>query len=269
MMNDMGSLLAQHGLALVFVNVLLTQLGLPLPALPLLIVAGALIHDGQMAMVPLFAVAAVASIAGDVAWFYAGRRYGYRVLNTLCKVAIEPDLCVKQTESIFERWGARSLMLAKFIPGFATIAPPLAGAMRLPLRVFMAYSAVAALLWTGVAVLVGVLFHAQVDWVIQKLSEMGGTAALVLGAAFGLYLTARWIERQIFIRHLRSVRVTVEDLLALMALDPQPLILDVRSSTARRLDPRRIPGAFAVDFANPDTQLAHAAREREVVVYCT
>ena len=268
-MNEMSNLLAQHGLALVFVNVLLTQLGLPLPALPLLIVAGALIHDGQMAAVPLFAVAAFASLAGDAVWFYVGRRYGYRVLKTLCKVAIEPDTCVKQTENIFERWGAPSLMFAKFIPGFATIAPPLAGAMRLTVPVFVAYSLMGALLWTGAAMIIGVLFHTQVDWVIQKLSAMGGGAALVLGGVLGFYLAARWIERVLFIRLMRSVRVTVEELRELMQRDPSPLILDVRSAAARKLDPRRIAGALAVDFAAPDERLAHESHEREVIVYCT
>jgi membrane protein DedA with SNARE-associated domain len=268
-MNEMSNLLAQHGLALVFVNVLLTQLGLPLPALPLLIVAGALIHDGQMAAMPLFAVAAFGSLMGDTAWFYAGRRYGYRVLKTLCKVAIEPDTCVKQTENIYERWGAPSLMLAKFIPGFATIAPPLAGAMRLTLPVFVAYSVVGALLWTGAAVIVGLLFHTQVDWVIQKLSDMGGGAALVLGSVLVFYLVVRWIERVLFIRLIRSVRITVEELRELMSREPLPMILDVRAPSARRMDPRRIPGALAVDFATPDAQLAREAHEREVIVYCT
>ena len=268
-MNEMSNLFAQHGLALVFVNVLLTQLGLPLPALPLLIVAGALVHDGQMAAAPLFAAAAFASLAGDTAWYYAGRRYGYRVLKTLCKVAIEPDTCVKQTENIFERWGAPSLMFAKFIPGFATIAPPLAGAMRLRLPVFVAYSVVGALLWTGAAVIIGLLFHAQVDWVIQKVSDMGGRAVLVLGGALGVYLVVRWVERRLFIARMRLLRVTVDELRELMRGDPLPQILDVRSAAARRLDPRRIPGALAVDFAAPDARLAHALREHEVIVYCT
>jgi membrane protein DedA with SNARE-associated domain len=268
-MNELSSLLAQYGLVLVFTNVLLTQLGAPLPALPLLVVAGALIHDGQMAAVPLFAVTIVASLIGDIVWFYAGRRYGYRVLKTLCKVAIEPDTCVKQTENIFERWGAPSLVFAKFVPGFATIAPPLAGAMRLRLPVFIGYSALGALVWAGAAVIVGVLFHTQVDWVIKKLSEMGGTAVLWLGGAFVIYLAVRYIDRALFIRRMREMRITVDELRALMELEPPPVILDVRSPSARKLDPRRISGAFAVDFENPDSRLARDSREREVVVYCT
>ena len=128
-MHQMQSLLAEHGLLLVFGNVLLAQLGLPLPAVPMLIVAGAFAASGQLAPAAILGVTLAASLLGDLPWFLAGRRFGYRVLRTLCRIAIEPDGCVKQTETIFERWGAPSLLVAKFVPGFATVAPPLAGAM--------------------------------------------------------------------------------------------------------------------------------------------
>ena len=126
-MEQMVSLLAQHGLALVFANVLLAQAGIPIPAVPILVVAGAFVAQGQIALAPLVLVSVVASLIGDTLWYVAGRRYGYGVLRTLCRVAIEPDSCVKQTENIFERWGAPSLVLAKYVPGFSTVAPPLAG----------------------------------------------------------------------------------------------------------------------------------------------
>src|SRR3990172_1263544 len=113
----MTGLLAQHGLALVFANVFLTQAGVPLPAIPMLVVAGAFIQEGQMSAAGVLTVTVAASLLGDTLWFAAGRRHGHRVLRTLCRVAIEPDSCVKQTESIFERWGAPSLLVAKYIPG--------------------------------------------------------------------------------------------------------------------------------------------------------
>lgn len=102
-MDEMTGLLAQYGLALVFANVLLTQLGVPVPAIPTLIVAGALAQQGQLSAASTLAVAVAASLLGDLPWFIAGRAYGYRVLNALCRIAIEPDTCVKQTENTFER----------------------------------------------------------------------------------------------------------------------------------------------------------------------
>src|SRR5688500_3276901 len=115
-MEEMTALLARHGLTLVFVNVLLTQSGVPVPSMPMLIVAGAFVAQGQLSLAALLLATVTASLIGDTAWYLAGRRYGYRILRTLCRVAIEPDSCVKQTENIFERWGAPSLMIAKYVP---------------------------------------------------------------------------------------------------------------------------------------------------------
>jgi membrane protein DedA with SNARE-associated domain len=268
-MEQMAGLLAQHGLALVFLNVLLTQGGVPLPAYPMLIVAGAFVAQGQIAPAPLILIAVVASLIGDMLWYAAGRRYGYRVLRTLCRIAIEPDTCVKQTENIFERWGAPSLMLAKYIPGFSTIAPPLAGTMRLAVPAFLAYSAVAALLWAGLAIALGAAFHSEVERALEWLESMGTGAVAVVSAAVLLYIGVKAVQRYLLIRFLRMVRIAAEELRELMAREPKPVVLDVRSATARRLDPRRLPGAIAVDIESPQVALAAVPRDREVIVYCS
>ena len=124
-MEQLGGTLVQYGLWLVFGNVLLTQLGLPLPAIPTLVVAGALAQQGHWSAVLVVVLAVGASLLGDLPWYYAGRSYGGRAIRTMCRIAIEPDICVRQTEDIFHRWGPRSLMVAKFVPGFATVAPPI------------------------------------------------------------------------------------------------------------------------------------------------
>lgn len=265
----MTGLLARHGVAIVFANVLLAQAGVPVPAIPMLAVAGALAHEGRLSLAWVMAAAVAASLLGDLPWYAAGRFAGYRMLNVLCRMAIEPDSCVKQTENIFERWGAPSLLVAKFIPGFATVAPPIAGALRLKLAPFVFYSAAGAGLWAGVAVAVGMVFHAQVDWLLERLADMGSGAALVLGAVIGFYIAIKWFERYLFIRSMRMVRVTVDDLDAMLRGEVKPVILDVRSAAARKLDPRRIPGAIAVDIVAPERHLGMVPPDREVVVYCT
>lgn len=268
-MHQLTDLLAQYGLVLVFANVLLAQLGVPLPAVPMMVVAGAFVADGRIPLAPLVAVALAASLLGDTPWYFAGRRYGYRILRTLCRVAIEPDSCVKQTENIFERWGPQSLMVAKYIPGFSTIAPPLAGTMGLGLRGFLGYSAVAAALWAGVPIAFGVAFHAEIGRALEWLSTMGTGALAVIGGLLLLYIVVKSVERYLLIRFLRMVRISVDELRGLMRQDPKPIVLDARSATARRLDPRRIPGAIAVDIAGPRVPLAADALERQVVVYCS
>lgn len=268
-MDEMTSLLAQYGLALVFANVFLTQVGVPVPAIPTLIVAGALVQQGGLSLPLVLGMAVAASLLGDIPWFVAGRAYGYRVLNTLCRMAIEPDSCVKQTENIFEHWGAPSLMFAKFIPGFSIVAPPIAGALRLATMPFFAYSAIGAAIWAGVAVAVGMIFHAQVDWVIQWLADMGSRAVLVIGLIAGLYIAIKWVERWLLVRWLRMVRISVNELHELMQREELPVILDARSAAARKLDPRRIPGALVVEISEPERHLAAVPHGREVVVYCT
>lgn len=268
-MDQMTSLLLQYGILLVFANVLVTQAGLPLPALPMLIVAGALVHDGQLPLAPVLLAAVAGALIGDLPWYAAGRIYGYRVLRVLCRVSLEPDSCVKQTETKFERWGARSLLVAKFIPGFSTVAPPIAGAMRLGLPAFLIYSAAGAALWAGVAVALGMVFHAQVDSLIKWLSDKGALAVLILGLAVILYVAAKWIERRIFIRAMRMARITAPELKTLMQSRAPFVILDARSSTARKVDPRHIPGAIAVDIVAPEHNVGEVTPEHHIVVYCS
>ena len=268
-MDEMSGLLAQYGLALVFVNVLIHQAGIPITATPLLVVTGALVQQGQISLALLLPVAVGASLLGDMPWYLAGRRYGYPILNTLCRIAIEPDSCVKQTENIFERWGARSLLVAKFIPGFSTVAPPLAGTMRLSIGSFIVYSAAGAALWAGVAIGAGMVFHAQIDRALKWLEDSGPGVIAAIAIVVVLYAAMKWIQRWMLIRALRAARISVKGLDDLMRSAGPPVVLDVRSLTARKLDPRRIPGAIFVDIDRPALHLAGVPPEREIVVYCT
>ena len=266
-MEEIAGPLTQYGLLLVFANVLITQLGAPLPAIPTMIVAGALAQQGHWPAAVVVGIAVVASLLGDLPWFYAGRRYGNRAINTLCRFAIEPDTCVRQTENIFERWGPPSLMVAKFVPGFATVAPPIAGAFRLALTPFLVYSAIGAGLWAGAAVVLGMLFHNQVNRALEWVAEMGSWA-LAAGLVVAFYLVFKWAERRMFIRVLRMARITVDELTELMQSGAPPVVLDARSAAARKLDPRRIPGALVIDTAMP-VMHAGVAPDRDVVIYCT
>jgi len=268
-MEQMIGLLAQYGLLLVFANVLLAQAGLPLPALPTLIVAGALVRDGQLSLVMVLLAAVAASLLGDLPWYAAGRRAGYRVLRVLCRVSIEPDSCVKQTETIYERWGAPSLLVAKFVPGFSTVAPPVAGAMRLALSAFVIYSAAGALLWAITAVAIGMVFHTQVDHVIQWLNDMGVLAFAILTSAVVFYAAAKWVERWMFMRVMRMARLSVDELKALKRANAPVIVLDARSSIARKIDPRHIPGAVPVDFAAPAHNAGDVTPDHHIVVYCS
>ncbi len=268
-MQNLIELLAQHGLLVVFANVLLTQAGLPLPAVPVLVIGGAFAAQGEFGYAALVFTATLAALLGDTPWYFAGRRYGHRVLRTLCRVAIEPDSCVKQTESIFERWGAPSLLVAKYIPGFATVAPPLAGAMRLPLLPFLLFSTAGALLWVVLPVALGALFRDEVGRALERLSDLGGGALLLLAALLAGYAAIKLTQRWLFLRMLRSVRVGVPELVTMLGGGAPPVVVDVRSDAVRRLDPRRIPGAVAINIEDVASALPGIPPDRDVVVYCS
>jgi membrane protein DedA with SNARE-associated domain/rhodanese-related sulfurtransferase len=265
----MNRLIAEYGLALVFANVLLEQLGLPIPAVPTLVVAGALAAEGELSPLAVFGVAFVACMIGDVLWYLAGRRYGRRVMAFLCRVSLSPDSCVRQTEFRFERWGRLTLVLSKFIPGLSTIAPPLAGAMRLGWPSFFLLNGLGVVIWAGVAIGVGMAFHTEINGFIVRLEGLGTLAAEVVGVLLGGYIALKWWERRRFYRTLRIARIGAADLRALMDGGRRPVVVDVRSPGARDLDPRFIPGALMMDAAEVDGRLGELPADREIVFYCT
>ncbi len=258
-----------YGLMFVVVNVLLEQIGLPVPAVPTLIVAGAVAADGQLPLGALFAWSVLACLAADCGWYLIGRKYGIRVLKTLCKISLEPDSCVSQTQSRFERWGINSLVIAKFVPGLAIIAPPMAGAMRITWRRFVALSTCGAALWVGSGLAAGVLFSHQIARLLEHLSEIGGIAAAGAALLLAVYIAYKWWERRRFYRVLRMARISVENLYELIQAGASPVIIDVRSITARHLEPRWIPGALHVPIEDVAHRLKELPRDREIVLYCT
>ena len=169
-MSHLVELVQHYGLALVFVNVLALQAGLPVPAYPTLIVTGALAARGGYSLPALLATATLASLIADIGWYAAGRRIGGSVLRTLCRISLSPDSCVRQTESIFTRWGAPSLMVAKFVPGFASVATAMAGVVRIAVWRFVLADAVGAALWSGVAIALGYAFRDAIDDVVSGLA---------------------------------------------------------------------------------------------------
>ncbi len=266
-MSHLIELVQHYGLAFVFANVLLLQAGLPVPAWPTLIVTGALAARSPSTLAGLLGTAVAASAIGNFAWYVAGRRLGGGVLKTLCRVSLSPDSCVRQTESIFERWGAPSLMFAKFVPGFASVATAMAGVVRIPPWRFVLFDAIGAALWSGVAIALGYLFRNAVNDVLTVLTELGRIGILLLVVAFVVFVVLKWVQRQRFIRQLRMDRLTVAELKALLASGEPTTVIDVRSKLSQAVT-GRIPGAISVDATNLRVDLLAIEPRSEVVVYC-
>jgi membrane protein DedA with SNARE-associated domain/rhodanese-related sulfurtransferase len=261
--------LSQYGLAVVAFNVLLNQIGLPVPAVPTLVLAGAIAANGQLPLGPLFLAAVGACVAADCAWYGIGQKYGIRVLKTLCRISLEPDSCVSETQSQFDRWGVNSLVIAKFVPGWATIAPPLAGAMRIGWLRFIFLSTLAAILWSGAGLMAGMLFNTQIARLLIRLDEIGSIALAAALLLLTAYVGYKWWERSRFYKMLRMARISVAELYELIQSGAAPLVIDVRSPTARALEPHWIPGALHISLPDVGVHLKDLPRDRDIILYCT
>jgi membrane protein DedA with SNARE-associated domain/rhodanese-related sulfurtransferase len=214
----------------------------------------------------LLPVAVVAALIADYIWFLAGRRFGRRVMSTLCRISLSPDSCVRQTESIYARWGARSLLLAKFIPGFASIASALAGSVGTSRTSFLIYDGIGAALWSGLAIFLGALFNDAIDDVLTVLAQLGEFGLLLIVIALAIFIAYKWWQRLRFRKSLQMARISVDELNTLLQSGQQPNIIDVRATDLQDLG--RIPGAKTITHREIDTFDFDAPIDGEVVVYC-
>jgi len=176
---------------------------------------------------------------------------------------------VRQTENQFARWGILALLFGKFVPGMATVGPPLAGAMGIGAARFLAYTALGGLIWVGVMVGAGAVFHTQITALLDRLEAIGMLALQIVGVLLALFIAIKWWERRRFYKTLRLARITAEELRSLMDKGTRPVVVDVRSSIDREADGRYIPGALAIDLAELDRRRGELPAELEIVFYCS
>lgn len=265
-MDTLYHLIEQYGLILVFVNVLVEQLGAPVPAYPTLIITGALSATGRYSPALLLLLAVCAALMADYVWYLAGRRYGRKIMSRLCRISLSPDSCVRQTESIYLRWGARSLLLAKFIPGFASIASALSGTMGTRRISFVLWDAAGSALWAGLGIFLGSLFSSAVDDLLNVLAELGHYGMLMIAVALAAFVANRWWQRRRFRRSLEMARISVDELNTMLENGNAPTIIDVRSPLSQQ--DGRIPGAVTISNQEIQTFVFDGPIEGEVVVYC-
>ncbi|MBD9468132.1 DedA family protein/thiosulfate sulfurtransferase GlpE [Pseudoxanthomonas sp. PXM01] len=268
----MQELVDRYGVLLVFANVLALSLGLPVPAMPTLILVGAgLALQPEVMWLPLLGVLAAsvaASLIGDSVWFYAGRRYGNRTLQSLCRLSLSRDTCMKRTERFYGRFGIRILSVAKFIPGLSMVSVPLAGAMQSRLPPFLRYDGLGATLWAALGLGLGVVFSRQVETVIDTLSQLGTGAGVVIGIALAAYVGWRWWRRHALMKSLEAARIEPAELDDLIRNGRAPVLFDIRAPGFRDVDPYVIPGAVFADERQLDGVLAAYPRDGKIVIYC-
>ncbi|MEO5686531.1 MAG: DedA family protein/thiosulfate sulfurtransferase GlpE [Burkholderiaceae bacterium] len=267
-MRDLIPLLIAHGALIVFLITLAARAGAPVPAAPLLVVAGGVSMAGQMSLVVCLIASVVANVLGDAIWYQAGRWRGHRVMKLLCKISLSPDTCVRQSEGILSKWGGSSLIAAKFLPGISVVAAPMAGALGMSWRRFIAYDIGASLIWTSVFLAVGVAFAGQIVVVLDFMTEFGTIAAVVTAIVLTTMIIYRYLRRRWMLSDRYAPRIAVNELRELIRRGESPIVIDVRSSVAMLQDGRRVPGAIVATLAQLPATALELPRDREVVLYC-
>ena len=268
-MNETLDLLVRHGIAILFAAVFIEQIGIPLPAAPWLLAAGALAGAGKMNWLLALGAAASSSLLADLIWFYLGRNYGNRVLGFLCRISLEPDSCARRTQNLFVRHGMKGLVVAKFIPGLSTLAPPLAGSTGVTVPRFLFFDGLSSVLHGGCFILVGVLFSQQLEQVINALAGLGRSAFGVLAGLVALYIAYRYFQRHRLLRELRIARITVDELHQKQEAGENPVILDLRPHVELEQDPSLIRGALHMSMEEVERRQHEIPRDRDVILYCS
>ncbi len=268
-MKETLQFVVEHGYWFLFGWVLVEQMGLPLPSMPILLAAGALAGTARLSFSLVLLLAVGASLAADCTWFYFGRHKGGKVLKLLCRISLEPDSCVRRTEERFSANGSRSLLFAKFVPGVGGMAPPLAGVVGMRFIRFVIFDTIGALLYLGGFAALGYLFANQLEDVALY-SERLGTVLLVLAVAgLAAYIIMKWRERKRFLRDLEIARITPEELKAKLDAGEPIAIVDLRHKLDWLPHPERLPGAIRMAPDEIEARNQEIPRDRDVVLYCT
>ena len=260
--------LIEHGYFVIFVWVSLDQAGLPLPAIPVLLTAGVLVGMGEMALVPVILLTILASVPIDLFWFWLGRLRGARVLQLLCMLSLEPDHCVRNTESVFKRLGPVSLVVGKFVPGLQTLAPPMSGLTGISILTFLFMDILGALLWAGIFVGLGMYFHTEVESIIGAAAEFGLVAGLCLASVIAAYFGYKVVVRQRFLRSLRMRKLAPQDVYTRLEQHDDLHIIDLRHDFDMKALPHILPNAMRVPMEAIEEHADKIPKDRDILLCC-
>jgi membrane protein DedA with SNARE-associated domain len=251
-MNQTMEFLVRHGAAVLFVAVFIEQIGVPLPAVIWMFAAGALIGAGQMNWIVALGAAACGSLLADLIWFY-----------------LEPDSCVRRTRDVFTRHGMKGVVVAKFLPGLSTLAPPLAGSSGASTLQFVLFDGAGSLLYGGSFILVGVLFSRQLEQIMAALNRLGSGGLALLAGLAALYIGYKYFQRKRLLRELRMARITVDELHQMQEAGENPMILDLRPLAELGEDPSLIRGALHMSMDEVERRQQEIPRDRDIILYCS
>ena len=261
--------LERYSVVIVPALAIFEQVGIPLPAVPALLATGALAASGRVSIALVIGAIVVVTLPVDLVWYELGRRRGSRVLSGLCRLTLEPDVCIRRTENLFLRFGVRTLLVSKFLPGMTTVLPPLAGVFGVSRLQFALYDVAGSVLWAGVWMGLGFVFSDAIEQVILRVAGLGRSAGLVVAAALILYILVKYLRRQLFLRRLRMAQIPPEELRRKIDAGEDVTVIDLRTALDVTATPYAIPGSRWIPAELLDDNLADIPRDRELVLYCS
>jgi len=265
-MHQTVEFLIRHGSWVLFLWVLIEQLGAPVPSAPMLLAAGALIGLNHTSFAQAIAVVLAACSIADLSWYTLGRRRGNSVLRLLCRISLEPDSCVSTTEDRFRRLGVWSLVIAKFVPGLGALAAPMAGLSRMPIVRFLCADYLGVMLWSTVYLSIGYLFRAQLEDAGIFIGRLGGSLFTFVFLLASLWIGLKVWNRKRLLRRLRIARVTPEDVAERLS---EFIILDLRSQAELEQEGLGLPGAIWFDRHDLAARHLEIPRDRDILLYCS
>lgn len=260
--------LLHYGYWVLFGAVLAEQIGLPIPAVPILLAMGALAGEDRFSFLGAVLLAVSASLTGDTVWYELGRRRGRSVVKFVCRIALEPDFCVRRAENTFLRHGSVALVFAKFVPGLSTAAPPLVAVIGMRRAVFLLWDGLGALAWSALYVTLGYIFRKQLERAGAYAEQMGLASAAILVVALVLFIAWKFTQRLKFLRQLRTDRITPEDLARKMERGEDVFVADLRHPLDYDADQFKVRGAHRLLPEELDQHHGEIPRDRDVVLYC-
>jgi len=266
---DFIGLITAHGYWIVLAVAFVDQFGTPVPAIAILLAAGAVAGEGHLSLAGIIAAAEVGTVLGDAVLYQVGRWRGGPLIRRLCSFSLAPDTCVRKTETSFERLGWKALVVAKFVPGLALFAAPVAGALRMPFAPFLICDAIGALLYNVVVIGLGFALHEQLDRVVGWFRALGSAAIPVVAGAIVAYWAWRIIQKRRVLRSLRSRRLTPEELRLRLDSDYPVRVVDLRTAIAFEVTRQTLPGAIRLDPEELDARHTDIPRDCDIVLYCT
>jgi membrane protein DedA with SNARE-associated domain/rhodanese-related sulfurtransferase len=263
-----------HAYAILFLWVLVEQLGIPVPSIPLLLTAGTLSATHRVSAFSALLTVMAACVISDSTWYMLGRRYGGRVIQLLCKMSLEAATCVIRTEGYFTRRGPVTLLFAKFVPGLSTVAAPIAGQTRMAYPRFLLYDLSGTAIWALSFLTAGFFFGDVAKRSQGFFAFLSHFAVLVFVLMVAGFFVWRVVKHRRFLTQVRELRLEPEELKAMLDQacndgSVQPFIVDLRHPLDYLPDPRVLPGAVRIGPAEIARNAERIPRDRDVILYCT